>query len=97
MAGVLHIQSLGGDSKLMHVGSASRDESDKMFTNSLTRPAKVPTGLGNAWVDDVSHTSDLGFTIVEKWPSEYSEDHLLAIPRHTSFSIGASGQRLQAR
>ena len=38
---------------------------------------------GNARVDDASHAYDLGFTIVEKQPSEHLEDHLLAMPGHT--------------
>ena len=45
---------------------------------------------GNARVDDASRTSDLGFTIVENSLFEHVEDHLLAMPGHTSFSTGAS-------
>ena len=44
----------------------------------------------NAQVDDASHTSDLGFTIVENSLSEHVEDHLPAMPGHTSFSTGTS-------
>ena len=46
---------------------------------------------GNAQVGDASRISDLGFTIVGNSLSKHLEDHLLAMPGHTSFSTGATG------
>ena len=51
--------------------------------------------VANAQVVDTSHTSvllNVGITIVENSLSEHLEDHLHAMPGHTSFSTGSSVQ-----